>query len=59
MANTTERWLDPALVSATLQREHLNGQPTRLGELFIVRPGTGGEVIQAISDLSTHSSDGK
>jgi hypothetical protein len=41
-------------MSATLQREHWNGQPTRLGELFTVRKERQGKSFEAICHLWTH-----
>lgn len=39
---------------ATLQREHWNGQPTRLGELFVLHKERVGQQIEAICHLWTH-----
>jgi hypothetical protein len=39
---------------ATLQREHWNGQPTRLGELFVLRKTRDGKSLEAICHLWTH-----
>ena len=40
-------------MSATLQREHWNGQPTRLGELFIVGKERHGKSFEAVCHLWT------
>jgi len=41
-------------MSATLQREHWNGEPTRLGELFRVATTRGEKQLTAVCGLWTH-----
>ena len=42
-------------MSATLRREHWNGQPTNLGDLFRVSRTRGDKQLQAVCQLWTHN----
>jgi hypothetical protein len=42
-------------MSATLQREHWNGQPTHLGDLFRVSKTRGDKTLNAVCRLWTHA----
>ncbi len=42
-------------MSATLHREHWNGQPAPLGELFILRKATDRKQLEAVCQLWTHA----
>jgi hypothetical protein len=42
-------------MSATLQREHWNGRPTHLGDLFRVTKTRGGKQLHAVCRLWTHN----
>jgi hypothetical protein len=42
-------------MSATLQREHWNGQPTHLGDLFRVSKMRGDKQLAAVCKLWTHA----
>ena len=42
-------------MSATLQREHWNGQPTHLGDLFRVHKMPGDKRLDAVCQLWTHN----
>jgi len=42
-------------MTATLQREHWNGQPTYLGDLFRVSKTRGDKMLGAVCKLWTHA----
>ena len=45
----------PPAMTATVQRQHWNGEPTYLGDLFIVSRARGDNTLSAVCKLWTHA----